>query len=302
MRFLVVLASMAAALTFIAASGLMNFVFMTSLGKTAFERDILGAVSVAVSAFLALLPTLMLWAWRERRVLDMLLGLPVFVAFAAFSLSSAVGFAAKNRGGVTEDRALAAARLSAVRLETAETEAKLKAFGVPSPLSALEQSLRGLEQDRRWQSTKACADATADASRAFCSNYFELKAEAARANEAGRLEERLAGLRGEARALAEQGAGREADNQTAVLAKLLGLAVVKVERGLTLFLAILVEIGAALGLYFATGHMRLSPGRRGMRVIEGEIVQDAPVSRPGRVALKRIAPPRRVPPMRHGSV
>src|SRR5579871_5406159 len=111
MRFLVVMASLAAALILIAASGLMNFVFMTSLGKTEFEQNILGAVSVAVSAWLALLPTLILWAWRERRVLYIVMGLPVFLGFAVFSLSSAVGFAAKNRGSVSEDRALAAARL-----------------------------------------------------------------------------------------------------------------------------------------------------------------------------------------------
>ena len=67
MRFLVVVVGAGAALTFIGASGLMNWVFMTSLGKSEFEQQILGAVSVAVSVFLALLPTLLLWAYRERR-------------------------------------------------------------------------------------------------------------------------------------------------------------------------------------------------------------------------------------------
>ncbi len=109
MRFLVAVVSAGAALTLIGASGLMNWVFMTSLVKSEFEQQILGAVSVAVSAFLALLPTLLLWAYRERRPLYILLGVPVFLAFAAFSLSSAVGFAAKNRGSLSDDRTLAAA-------------------------------------------------------------------------------------------------------------------------------------------------------------------------------------------------
>ena len=78
MRFLVAVVSAGAALTLIVASGLMNWVFMTSLGKSEFEQQILGAVSVAVSAFLALLPTLLLWAYRERRTLYILLGVPVF--------------------------------------------------------------------------------------------------------------------------------------------------------------------------------------------------------------------------------
>ena len=119
MRFLVVTVSVGAALTLIAASGLMNFVFMTSLGKSEFEQHILGAVSIAVSAFLALLPTLLIWAWRERRLLYIVLGLPVFLGFAAFSLSSAVGFAAKNRGSISEDRALATAQLAGICQEIA---------------------------------------------------------------------------------------------------------------------------------------------------------------------------------------
>src|SRR5271166_835699 len=105
MRFLVVVVvvvTTGATLAFIAASGLMNWVFMTSLGKSEFEQQIFGAVSVAVSAFIALLPTLILMAFRERRFLYVALGVPVFLAFVTFSLSSAVGFAAKNRSTMTE--------------------------------------------------------------------------------------------------------------------------------------------------------------------------------------------------------
>ena len=78
MRFLVVVVSVGATLAFIAASGLMNWAFMTSLGKSEFEQHIFGAVSVAVSAFIAILPTLMLWAYRERRFLYVVLGVPSF--------------------------------------------------------------------------------------------------------------------------------------------------------------------------------------------------------------------------------
>jgi hypothetical protein len=309
MRFLVATVTAGAALALIAASGLMNWVFMTSLGKTEFERQILGAVSVAVSAFLALLPTLMLWAYREGRSLFFLLGLPVFLAFAAFSLSSAIGFAAKNRGSLSEDRALATARLAGVKHEIDETETRLNALGGPSPFPALQERLRGLEQDRRWSSSKQCQDATTDASRAFCKGYFELKAEAARAMEAQRVEDRLSELKRESRQLEALGAGREADNQAAVLARLLGLPAVKVERGLTFFLAVLVELGAALGLYFSTGHMRLGsqvPGGRsgGVSVIDATVLAGASGLKAARAPLKQIpsAAPRRVPRMIQGGV
>jgi hypothetical protein len=309
MRFLVATVTAGAALALIAASGLMNWVFMSSLGKTEFEQQILGAVSIAVSAFLALLPTLMLWACREGRSVFLLLGLPVFLAFAAFSLSSAIGFAAKNRGSVAEDRAFATAKLLGVKHEIDEAETRLTALGNPSPFPALQERLRGLEQDRRWQSSKQCADATAEASRAFCRGYFEIKAEAARAIEAQRLQDRLAGLRGDSRQFEDQGAGREADNQAAVLARLLDLPAAKVEHGLTFFLAVLVELGAALGLYFATGHMRpgspVSAGRgRGLRIIDGAVLAGASDLKPARAPMKQIASaaPRRVPRMKQSGV
>ncbi len=299
MRFLVVAIGTGAALTFIAASGLMNWVFMTSLGKSEFEQQILGAVSVAVSAFLALLPTLLVWAFRERRIAYIVLGVPMFLAFAAFSLSSAVGFAAKNRGSLGEDRALAGERLAAVRHELTETESKLKTLATARPAAVVTELLRGLEQDRRWESSRECADATADASRAFCKGYFDLKAEAALAAEAKRYDVRAAELKAQVRSLEEQGAGRQADSQAAVLADISGLQTAQVERGLMLFLAVLVEAGAALGLYFATAHVRpegIAGASRGRGLMfEGGTLKVVPENAPSAPLKQIAAAPRRVP-------
>jgi hypothetical protein len=120
--------------------------------------------------------------------------------------------------------------------------------------------------------------------------------------EAGRLEQHIARLRDEARQLEEKGAGRQSDDQAAVLAHVLGLETVTVEHGLMFFLAVLVEVGAALGLYFATGHMRPreatdpQPGR-GMTVIEGVMVKDVTPAKVKRASPRQIATaaPRRVP-------
>jgi len=311
MRFLVVVLSVGATLAFIAASGLMNWVFMTSLGKSEFEQHIFGAVSVAVSAFIALLPTLILWAYRERRFLYVVLGVPVFLTFVAFSLSSAVGFAAKNRGSMTEDRGLATSRLTGVKQEIDDAETKRKALGTPRPFAVIQEALHGLELERKWQWSKSCQDATSEALRTFCKGYFEIKAEAARATELSLFEEKITRLKSEARSYEEKGAGRQADSQAAVLASLLGLQPVKVERGMTLFLAVLVEIGAALGLYFATGHMRTDGPcnaelSRGVRVVEAGVLKAAPEKNLSRAPLKQIAGPgpgrgagpRRVPRLR----
>src|SRR5215472_15363841 len=296
MRFLVVLVSMGAALTLIAASALMNWVFMTSLGKSEFDRYILGAVSFAVTAFIALLPTLLVWAWRERRPVYIIVGVPVFLAFAAFSLSSAVGFASRNRGSLDEDRILVTARLVDVRSEIEAAATALKALETIRPVAVVQESLRGLEQDRRWQSSKFCEAATVEASRTFCKDYFEVKAEAAKASERERLMERIAELKRERSRLDDMGAGREADSQAAVLAQLLGLPAGEVERGLTLYLALLVEIGAALGIYLATGHIRAEPRRYGRPgrvpvIIEGNVVEFGRRDQAAAATPKQIAGP-----------
>ncbi len=305
MRLLVAVVSAGAALALIAASGLMNYVFMTSLGKTPFEQHILGVVSVAVSVFLALLPTLMVWAWREGRMLFVLLAVVAFGGFAAFSLSSAIGFAAKNRGSISEDRALAAARLADLKHTIEDTQSKLKALSPSRPLAVVQEALRGLEQDRYWHSSKLCEDATVEASRAFCKGYFELKGEAARAHEAAGIEQRIGELKNDAWRLEEQGAGREANNQASVLARQLGLQAAAVERGLTLFIAVLVEIGAALGLYFATAHLHTghaAPRGRGAPKIEAENEEDRPIPCLRRARAKQITrnKPRRLPRLSRG--
>ena len=297
MRFLVVGISAGAALAFVAASGSMNWVFMTSLGKSDFEQHIFGAVSVAVSAFIALLPTLLLWAWHERRFLYVVIGVPVFLAFMAFSLSSAVGFAARNRGGATEDRSLATSRLAAVRKEIGEIETRRQALGNPRPGAVVQEALRGLEQDHKWRWSKGCQNVINDAERSFCKGYFDLKAEAARAGELSPLDDKIGRLKAEARGYEEKGAGREADSQVAVLAGLLGMQTVRVERGMTLFMAVLVEIGAALGLYLATvpargGGSGGSPRGRGGRVIEGRDLKDITEFKIKPVPIKQIGGPR----------
>ncbi len=301
MRFLVVVVSAGAALALIAASGLMNWVFMTSLGKSAFEQQILGAVSLAVSAFLALFPTLLVWAFRERRTLYIILGVPVFLAFAAFSLSSAVGFAAKNRGSVSEDRALAAAKLSGIRRDIEQDETKLNALGALRPGAS--------SRNPCVASNRIAAGSPQNPARRRRRMPLALFARAISISRPKRRGQARRGfwklisreLKSEARRLEEQGAGREADNQAAVLARLLGLEAAKVERALMLFLALLVEIGAALGLFFATGHMRPETsgtrrGAGGSSSSKARSLKDTPEGKPARVPAKQIAAtaPRRV--------
>jgi hypothetical protein len=79
-----------------------------------------------------------------------------------------------------------------------------------------------------------------------------------------------------------------------VLGRLIGFEATQVERGLTLFLAVLVEAGAALGLYFATGHLRfdLRRGRKSQSAsgtaIDGEILGEDRGANQRQLEVKRM--------------
>jgi len=97
------------------------------------------------------------------------------------------------------------------------------------------------------------------------------------------------------------------DSQAAVLANLLGLPAIKVERGLALYLAVLVEIGAAFGLYFSMGSFHSGPpadpgSGASAKILEARIVKDVTQREIAKPSVKQIAGPtsgpRRVPRMK----
>lgn len=268
-----------AALVFVVASAAMNWTFMKGQGATVEEGHILGAVSVAVSILNALLPLFMAHAWVNGRRAFVAFAAPVFVVFLCFSLLAALGFAAANRGLVTGGRETITVRHSAAVGEAGEVEARLKAVPLHRPAAVVEEALRGVRQDKRWQSSKECEDATAQTSREFCKTFFDLRAELAAAVEASRLQVRLETLRGEVRRLLDAGAGREKDPQAAMLAVLSfgRLDVSGAQMALIVFVAVLVELGAAFGLYLATGFLRRSPKPV---TVEAHVVEEPRRSRP----------------------
>lgn len=253
MRWLLVVLAVAAALVFMAGSAAMNWVFLSSLGKSPLEAQIFGAVSVAVDVLKSLLPIFIASALASKKRTFALIASGVFVLLFGFSLMSAIGFAAHNRGAVTGGKEVIALRYQAALRDVAEVEAKLKAVPAARPQTVVVESLRGAEQDKRWATSKNCTEATAVDSRAFCETYFKTKAELAAALEVVRLDERLAPLKQEVARLQSIGAMEEADIQATLLSRMTGVGVSTAQMALVMFVAVLVEIGAAFGLYLAMG-------------------------------------------------
>lgn len=253
MRVTLGLFAVLAALVFMVASAAMNWVFLSSLGKSPLEAQIFGAVSVAVDVLKSLLPIFIGWALVEKKRTFAAVAGVVFCLFFAFSLISAIGFAAHNRGAVTGGKEVIVLRYQAAVRDVAEVEGKLQVLPVSRPQAVVVEALRGLEQDKRWSTSKGCTEATALDSRAFCEGYFKTKAELAAALEAVRLDARLTPLKQEVARLQEAGAREEADIQASLLSRLTGVGVSTAQMGLVMFVAVLVEIGAAFGLYLAFG-------------------------------------------------
>ena len=278
MRFILSTLAVLAALVLIAVSGSMNFLFMQGMGKDETESLVLGAASVAIDIFKAILPVLIWWSYRESRLGFMTTAIAMFAVFTVFSLTSAIGFSATNRGHISGIREGANAQLEAVMEDLKVETAKLEALPQHRPAPILEQQINRVRTDRLWSRTKQCTDATLKQSRAFCDQYFSLKSELESAILAERIERRLKELKRSEPRLKRSGAGTDADPQVTVLARLSGNDESSVRTALIIFIAALLEIGSGLGLWMATGHSEIF--RRHMPARHQNMQRHAPVMSP----------------------
>jgi len=254
MRVLISILGVAASLVLLAVSGAMNYMFLSSLGKTPIEAHALGAASAAADMLKALMPFFIAWGWRSRRYAVALPGLLVWTLFAGFSLLSAIGFAADNRGAFNHTRESLNAAYESALAERKVAEARRATIPKHRPAAVVSEEIERRKQDRRWSSTKSCTDATLPESRIFCDTYFALRAELASGVEAQRINRTIQNLKNETERLRADGAGQAADPQVSLLARLFGHAESRVRLMLIVIVAILVEIGSGLGLFLATSH------------------------------------------------
>ncbi|AHB50027.1 hypothetical protein W911_06120 [Hyphomicrobium nitrativorans NL23] len=232
----------------------MNWLCLSSLGKMLLEAHALGAASAAADILKALLPFFIAWRWREKRYVAAILGSLAFAFFAGFSLLSATGFAAQTRGALVDARDSMSKEYARMQSAMAEANVRRKALPAHRPAAIVSEEIERHRQNRRWSATKGCANATEPQSREFCAAYFALRAELATAKEEDRLAGQMAALQVESAKLRDRGAGQDSDPQVTLLSRIFGLGEESVRLSLIIAVALLVEIGASLGLFLATGH------------------------------------------------
>ena len=147
----------------------------------------------------------------------------------------------------------------ALGLETAASElesskTRLKELGKTRPQTVVEAEIKGLKQDKFWQGSTDCTAASGYLAQAFCKSFSAKQTELAAAVEADRLMKRVGELAGQIQSLKSRGAGEDKDPQASMLAALSGMQPDTAQKALIVSFAFLVELGAAFGLFLATGH------------------------------------------------
>jgi len=234
----------------------MNYLFLSSLGKTPLEGQVLGAASAAADVLKALLPFFIAWSWQARRFIAAAAGSLAFIFFAGFSLLSATGFAGDNRGFLVEKRDERAGAYEGVQRDLNLRESQRSALPGHRPPAMVTEEIERHRQNRRWAATKECNDATEPQSREYCAGYFALRSELAAGQEHARLSSEIAALELQAETLRQLGAGQDGEPQAALLSGMCVWEQDSVRLALIIAVALLVEIGASLGLFLASGHRR----------------------------------------------
>jgi len=235
----------------------MNWRFGYTLGKSEFESQLYGGASAAADCFKALLPFFIFGALRNRSYSQALGGALLFAVCFSYSLSSSLGFAALNRADITGLRLLKVETHADLRADLDRSREALKGLPQHRPLGTVAGEIEAFKQNGRWLSSGECANATAVKSMSYCEGFFKLKAEHAVAEQAEKLEAKIAQLGGRLGQLDMEAGTKATDPQSQMLASLTGRSTDEVQMGLTVLIALLVELGASLGFYTAFSYWRI---------------------------------------------
>lgn len=242
----------------LAVSAAMNWRFGLSLGKTELDGQIYGAASAAADCFKALIPFFLFAAVRNKMWSQAAASAVVWVVVTSYSLTSAFGHAALNRFDTAGQREVASQSYKDLRADLQRAQEQLSWVPQHRPAATVQSEMAAAKTNRAWQWTDGCTKVKDKYQRTFCDKYHALAAELGSAEQRGALEARVAETQA---ALSKTTAGgsvmAEADPQAAVLAKLSGFDVSTIQMALTVFIAILLEIGSSFGMYVAFSTWRI---------------------------------------------
>ncbi|HET6390758.1 hypothetical protein [Hyphomicrobium sp.] len=262
MRHVLGVLGILAAGVLLAVSAAMNWRFGFSLGRTELDGEIYGAASAAADCLKALVPFYFFAAVRNRVWSQASASALVWVVVTAYSMTSALGHAALNRFDTAGQRAQEAQSYQDLRAELKRAEEQAGWIPQHRPYDAVQSQIDGLKMQKAWQWSDGCKKVSSKTERTFCQQLTGLESELASASSAKVAEARISELRAKIEATAGSPALSEADPQAKVLTELAntffpGVKMEDVQMALTIFVALLLEIGSGFGMYIAFSQWRL---------------------------------------------
>ena len=304
MRHVLGVLGVLAAGVLLAVSAAMNWQFGYNLGRTPFDGQIYGAASAAADCMKALVPFFFFAAWRNKMWAQAGASALVWAVVTAYSLTSALGHAALNRADTTGVRSVQTQSYQDVRADVKRAQDQLSWIPQHRPASTVQAEIDGVKNSRAWGWSAGCSKVDGKAERTLCDKYHALQAELGSAQQAATLEKRIADLQVRLDSQGSHHGSAESDPQAAVLTALLaklfpGVQKADVQTMMTVFVALLLEVGSGLGLYVAFSQWRIhdvrapsAPRIMPVAAAPAPMVHTAAVAVAAQPAVQQIAKPR----------
>lgn len=246
----------------LAVSAAMNWQFGYSLGRNAFDGQLYGAASAAADCMKALVPFFFFAAWRNRMWSQAAASALVWSVVTAYSLTSALGNAAHSRNDSSGARLTQSQQYQDARKDMERAQSQLSWIPQHRPAATVQADIEGLKGQKAWGWSDACKKTDGKAEQKLCDRFHALEAELGSAHQAGELEKRITEAQAKLAGQASAAGAVEADPQAAVLVSLLsavipGLKISQVQTMMSVFVALLLEVGSGLGMYVAFSQWRL---------------------------------------------
>jgi len=262
MRHVLGVLGVVAAGVLLAVSAAMNWRFGFSLGRTELDGEIYGAASAAADCLKALVPFFFFAAVRNKVWSQAAASALVWVVVTAYSMTSALGHAALNRFDSTGHRAQEAQAYQDLRTDLKRAEEQAGWIPQHRPYEAVQAEIEGLKMQKAYKWSQGCTKVTGPSTRGVCQQLTALDAELASASSAKTANAKIDELKAKLASAAGNPVLSEADPQAKVLTEIAALAfpnvkIDDVQMALTIFVALLLEIGSGFGMYVAFSQWRL---------------------------------------------
>jgi hypothetical protein len=242
------------ALFVMGVSATMNARYAMSLGREPFDQMLLAGGALFADGGKALAWIFFASALARKQRLAALASLLIFVLCLGIAAAGSLGFVALQRAQSTGVIETKTDTLKDLRAEKQRKEEQLSLLAVSEPADVIAKRIAGLKQDWRYSSSRQCGDATASASRKFCTDLANTEADEKKALSAARLEQEISVLRGQMEGLGSVARMGKSDVQSELISKVTGWKLWDVQLWLQLLFVAMIEAGACFMLFAAMNH------------------------------------------------